>query len=203
MSILVGVTGGMGAGKSTFAAMLGERGARLVDADRIGHEVIERPEVKAALLSAFGGDIETSDGKIDRRKLGKRAFQNRSSLDQLNAVVAPALRRELWRQVSDGVGARSEGIVVVDAALILEWGERDRFDFLIVVVADEAVMLARLGEQKGYTEAEIRQRMEGQFSTAEKIAQADRVVENNTDREALKRAAEEVWLSLGHKRALL
>ena len=138
-----------------------------------------------------------------RRKLGKRAFQNRSSLDQLNAVVAPALRRELWRQVSDGVGARSEGIVVVDAALILEWGERDRFDFLIVVVADEAVMLARLGEQKGYTEAEIRQRMEGQFSTAEKIAQADLVVENNTDREALKRAAEEVWLSLGHKRALL
>ena len=65
MSILVGITGGMGAGKSTFAAMLCQQGARLVDADRIGHEVIERPEVKAALAAAFGDDIENSDGEID------------------------------------------------------------------------------------------------------------------------------------------
>ncbi len=196
MSVLVGITGGMGAGKSTFAAMLCQQGARLVDADRIGHEVIERPEVKAALAAAFGDDIGNSDGEIDRRKLGKRAFQNRSSLHELNAAVAPALRRELWRQVSEGVDS---DIVVVDAALILEWGEREQFDFLVVVVADDAVTQARLGGQKGYSEAEIRQRMEGQVSVADKIAQADLVVENNSDRAALKGTAEEVWNSLCRK----
>ena len=81
----------------------------------------------------------------------------------------------------------------------MEWGERERFDFLIVVVADDAVTLARLGEQKGYSEAEIRQRMERQISTADKIEQADLVVENNTDRAALKGIAEEVWSSLRRK----
>lgn len=199
MSLLVGVTGGMGAGKSTFAGMLRERGARLVDADRIGHEVIERPDVKAALAAAFGDDIVNSDGNIDRRKLGRVAFQSRSSLDELNAVVGPVLRRELWRQVSQTDDSREAEIVVVDAALIFEWGEGERFDFLVVVVADDPVALARLCARQGYSEAEIRQRMAGQISAADKIARADLVVENNADRAALASAAEEAWSTLCDK----
>ena len=195
--MIIGITGGIGSGKSSLARALEKRGAVLVDADRIGHQVIEGPEVRAALKAAFGEDIADREGRLKRRELGRRAFADPAARERLNRIVHPPLATELWGQVERAAGPAGENIVVVDAALIFEWGELHRYDIIVVVDAAESVRVGRVTRSLGLSEAEVGQRMASQMPVAEKVARADVVVENNGTLPELEECADRLWQQLG------
>lgn len=177
--------------------MLEAMGAVVFDADQVGHEVIEVPSVRAKLVARFGSDIVTEADTLDRRELGRRAFVDAEAKEALESIVRAPLQKELWKRVRDAeqsLGAH--GIVVVDAALILEWGQSESFDKLIVVTASDEQSISRLHSGRGLSAAEGRQRMASQTSSAQQIAQADIVVDNDGDLKALQAAAERIWQTL-------
>ena len=191
--MIVGITGGMGAGKSSLARVLEDHGAIRIDADRIGHQVIARPEIRSALMAAFGGDLINTYGKLDRRELGRRAFADEASYTRLNQVVRPVLEKELWDQIDRAKDHGGNNIVVVDAALIFEWGDLQRFDAIVVVDAKEKVRIERLVRNQGFSEAEIRRRMACQMPVGQKTVKADWVVDNNGNFQDLRQEAKKLW----------
>ena len=191
--MIVGITGGMGSGKSSFARELEELGAKRIDADRVGHQVIARPEILRDLLAAFGEDLISPAGKLNRRELGRRAFADEASCTRLNQIVHPLLEKELKIQIDRARNRGSENVVVVDAALIFEWGDLQRFDVIVVVDAKEEVRIERLIRGGMISEAEVRRRMACQMPVGEKTAKADWVVDNNGSLEDLRREAENLW----------
>lgn len=194
--MIVGITGGMGSGKSSFARKLEELGAKRIDADRVGHRVIERPEILRDLLAAFGEDLINPAGELNRRELGRRAFADEVSCTRLNQIVHPLLEKELKNQIDRARNPGSENVVVVDAALIFEWGDLQRFDVIVVVDAKEEVRIERLIRGGMISEAEVRRRMACQMPVEEKTARADWVVENNGSLQDLRREAEHLWPKL-------
>lgn len=194
--MIVGITGGMGSGKSSFSRELEELGAKRIDADRVGHQVIERPEILRDLLAAFGEDLINPAGKLNRRELGRRAFADEVSCTRLNQIVHPLLEKELKFQIDRARNRGSGNVVVVDAALIFEWGDLQRFDAIVVVDAKEEVRIERLIRGGMISEAEVRRRMACQMPVEEKTARADWVVENNGSLQDLRREAEHLWPKL-------
>ena len=191
---LVGITGNIGAGKSTFAAMLARRGALVVDADRVAHEVLDYPEVVEAVTHSFGTDILKRGGGVDRGKLGRVVFSDTGKLQILTAILRPVLEPELWSRVDFCRRAtREPGAVILDAPLILEWGVQDRFDLLVVLVADKSVVDDRLVSRRGTTGEEVARRTRAQAPGAEKVAAADIVVDNSGTLAELEKAARDLW----------
>ena len=191
--MIVGITGGMGSGKSSLARALEERGATRIDADRIGHEVITRPAICRAILAAFGGDLMNAAGNLDRRELGRRAFANKANYTRLNQIVHPALVKELRKQIDRAKEPRGRNVVVVDAALIFEWGDLETFDAIVVVDAKVEVRIERLIRGRGFRESEVRRRMACQLPNKKKTVKADWVVKNNGNLKDLQKEAEKLW----------
>jgi len=179
--LVVGLTGSIGTGKSTVAAMLAARGAWIVDADRIGH-ALQEPGTAChrQIAEAFGAEILEPDGRIDRRRLGARVFADPDARRRLEAIMHPAIWEACEREVRRAEAAGAP-FSVVDAALILEAGQRHRFDVIVVVAAPEEVQMQRLAAQRGLSEAEVRQRQQSQWSPAVKAAHADVVIDNGGD----------------------
>jgi len=179
--LVVGLTGSIGTGKSTVAAMLAARGAWVVDADRIGH-ALQEPGTAChrQIAEAFGAEILEPDGRIDRRRLGARVFADPDARRRLEAIMHPAIWEACEREVRRAEAAGAP-FSVVDAALILEAGQRHRFDVIVVVAAPEEVQMQRLAAQRGLSEAEVRQRQQSQWSPAVKAAHADVVIDNGGD----------------------
>ena len=195
--MLIGITGQIGAGKTTLAQMFEAMGAVVLNADKVGHDVIEVPAVRAKLVEHFGSDILTEAGRLNRRELGRRAFVDADAKADLENIVQAPLQKELWERVraaQESIG--EDGVVIVDAALILEWGQAEAFDKLIVVKASDAKSISRLGSARGLSEGEVRQRMASQTSADEKVGRADIVVDNDGDLSYLQTAAERIWRSL-------
>ena len=190
--VLVGITGGIGSGKSSLTAYLRSRGAAVVDADQIGHPVIEQASVKRQLLECFGGEIVDESGKIDRRRLGRMAFADRPSYDRLNSIVQPALSAALWKEV-EVLRERGAAIVAVEASVLFEWGDRKSYDAVVVVDADEELRVQRVLQRGRLSRQEVATRMAFQLPSDEKRAMADYVIENNGTLHDLERAAERLW----------
>jgi len=198
--MLVGVTGGMGSGKSSLARLLAARGGILVDADAIAHRVLDRPEVLQALQEAFGRDVVDAGGRLNRPEVGRRAFASQAGWQRLNRIVRPPLAAELWREVEQAKKSAGEIMVVVDAPLIFEWEVQDRFDAVVVVDADEEVCVARAAGRSGLSKIQIRQRMAFQLSAEEKKERADFVVDNSGDLEQLEEESARLWEELAKRR---
>ena len=195
---IVGLTGGIGAGKSTVAAILVELGARVIDADRIGHEVY-RPgsEGFARVVEAFGPGVVGADGAIDRRALGALVFGDRAALVRLNALVHPLIAAEVGRRVA---AARAEGFagpLVVEAAILLEAGWRSLVDRVWVVCTRREHAITRVMASRALTREECERRLEAQMADAERRCQADLVIENDGSPAALRAAVEDAWRTLG------
>lgn len=196
--MLIGLTGGTGSGKSTFAGFLEEAGIPVIDADKIGHEVLAPgTEGEAAVIAAFGPDILSND-HIDRAKLGERVFQNPEALQQLNAIAQPRIAAAMMAQCAARAqqGAKA---VAIDAALLGDHGARDPWlTHLILVRADAAIRKARIMARANLSEAEATARIEAQVDPDSKISYSDWVVVNESDLEYLKSEAQRVAEAIRH-----
>ncbi|MFC9165028.1 dephospho-CoA kinase [Streptomyces fungicidicus] len=190
----VGLTGGIGAGKSEVSRLLVEHGAVLIDADRVAREVVEpgTPGL-AAVVDAFGEEILTADGALDRPKLGSLVFADPEKLAVLNAIVHPlvgARSRELEE------AAAVDAVVVHDVPLLTENGLAPLYDLVIVVDASPETQLDRLVDRRGMTAQDARARMAAQATREERRAIADIVIDNDVPLDALRRRVEDVWSQL-------
>ncbi|MFE1047823.1 dephospho-CoA kinase [Streptomyces olivaceus] len=196
----VGLTGGIGAGKSEVSRLLVDCGAVLIDADRIAREVVEpgTPGL-AAVVEAFGADVLTEDGRLDRPKLGSIVFADRERLAALNSIVHP-LVGERSRTLEEAAEAAAEDAVVVhDVPLLTENGLAPLYDVVVVVDADPATRLDRLVRLRGMSEQDARARMAAQATREQRREIADLVVDNDVPLEELRRRVREVWAELARR----
>ncbi|WP_434588504.1 dephospho-CoA kinase [Streptomyces sp. A5-4] len=190
----VGLTGGIGAGKSEVSRMLVSYGAVLIDADKIAREVVApgTPGL-AAVVEAFGQDILAADGTLDRPKLGSIVFADPARLATLNAIVHPLVGA---RSAELEGGADADAVVIHDVPLLTENALAPLYDLVIVVDASAATQLARLVRLRGMTEDEARSRMAAQASREQRLEIADLVVDNDGPLEALEPQVRKVWAEL-------
>lgn len=193
----VGLTGGIGAGKSEVSRLLVECGAVLIDADRIAREVVApgTPGL-AAVVEAFGEGVLAADGGLDRPRLGSVVFADPGKLAVLNSIVHPlvgARSRELETAAPD------DAVVVHDVPLLTENGLAPRYDLVIVVDASPATQLDRLVRLRGMTEEDARARMAAQVPRAKRLEIADIVIDNDVPLEQLKQRVRDVWEELARK----
>ncbi|MFC8171627.1 dephospho-CoA kinase [Streptomyces sp. NPDC057242] len=195
----VGLTGGIGAGKSEVSRLLVSYGAVLIDADRIAREVVEpgTPGL-AAVVEAFGDDVLTPEGTLDRPKLGSVVFADAERLATLNAIVHPlvgARSAELESRAETG------DVVVHDVPLLTENGLAPLYDLVVVVDASPETQLDRLVRLRGMDEPEARARMAAQATRARRLAVADLVIDNDGPLDALEPQVRKVWDELARRAA--
>jgi len=195
---IIGLTGGIGAGKSMAAAFLTELGARVIDADRIGHEAY-RPgsEGFARVVETFGPGVVGADGAIDRRALGALVFADPAARARLNALVHPVIAAEVGRRIAAARAEGFDGPLVVEAAVLLEAGWRPLVDWVWVVSTRREHAVARIMAARGLTSEEVERRLDAQTSDAERRRHADLVIENDGSPAALRAAVEAAWRTLG------
>ena len=176
---VVGVTGGIASGKSTFVRILAQAmPSVVVDADRVGHGVLDRPDVRAQVVRAFGDDVVGEDGRIARAVLGPRAFATPERLETLNRIVQGPLTGEVERALAGAGAGGFAGLVVLDAALLVEWDKGSWCDHVVAVVADPRVRIARLVARTGLAPGEAERRVLAQLPDGARAEYADEVLEN-------------------------
>lgn len=196
MKLTLGVTGNIGSGKSLVAELLSEKGCALVDADRVAHALYASdPALVQELARQFGEDILKSSGALDRERLGAHVFGDPLALETLNRIVHPHLLAALREQLVSS--RRVMNRVVLDAALIVEWGLRPELSHLILVTAPEPLRLERLMARTGMPRAAAEARLRAQMPEEEKRAFADFVIENDGTEEELRGKVDAVWERIG------
>lgn len=188
----VGLTGGIGSGKSTVARMLAGEGFPVVDADQIAREIMEPGSpVLAQVAEVFGEDLIDDTGALNRAELAKRAFSSTEQTEKLNALTHPAIRAESNRRFDEAekAGARA---VVYDMPLLVDLGLHHDMDITVVVDVDVNERVRRLVDKRGLTEADARARIAQQIDDDTRRAAADIVVDNNGPLEALAAQVEKV-----------
>jgi dephospho-CoA kinase len=200
--LIVGLVGRAGSGKSSVARALAARGARVLDADRVGHEVTDRdPDVRTALLAEYGPAVYLEDGSLNRRLVATMVFSNPDALAALNRLVHPRILQRLRSQLSAILAEGFRGPVVVDAALMLDWAFERDCDAVLAVIAPEEAQVARLVAARGWSEAEARRRLAAQRPNAGFAAAADEVIDNQGTEAELVAAAGEALERLQAARA--
>ncbi|ANZ19333.1 dephospho-CoA kinase [Streptomyces noursei] len=189
--VKVGLTGGIGAGKSEVSRLLASYGAVIVDADKIAREVVEpgTPGL-AAVVEEFGAEVLAADGTLDRPKLGALVFSDQEKLKALNAIVHPLVGA---RSAELEASAGPDAVVVHDVPLLTENGLAPLYDLVVVVDATPQTQLDRLVRLRGMAEDEVRRRMAAQATREERLAVADLVIDNDGPLEALEPQVREVW----------
>jgi dephospho-CoA kinase len=189
--ILVGLTGGIGSGKSTVGALLAARGAVVIDADLITRLVQRRGSpVLDQLADRFGPQIISDDGSLDRPALAAIAFADPDALKDLNGIVHPAVRHEMNRQVAEQVA--TDRIVILDIPLLTE-NPRDGLQGVIVVDVPVEVQVERLVRSRGFDEQDARARIARQATREQRLERADLVIDNGGDLDALIDEVDRAW----------
>lgn len=191
----IGLTGGIGSGKSTVAQILVDKGAVLIDADAIARELMSPGEsVLAQTVAEFGNQILTGTGELNRQKLAQEIFADESARARLNAIVHPAVRARSQELVQVAVAKYGDGVVIVeDIPLLTETSQADRFDAVVVVFAELSVRLKRLVEARGMEEADARARIAAQASDEDRAAIATWVLDNSGSLEETRKQVEKMW----------
>lgn len=190
--VVVGLTGGIGSGKSTVAALLAERGAVVVDADAVTRELQRSgTPVFAAMVERFGPGIVGADGELDRAKVADIVFTDPEALADLNAIVHPAVGAEIARRLGELAG--TDEVVVLDVPLMVESKRGYPMAGLLVVDVDPEVAVRRLVEHRGMREPDVRARMAKQAGREERRARADRVIDNSGTPDDLRRQVDDAW----------
>ena len=199
MTLIIGLTGGIVGGKSTVASMFRDLGAKIIDADKLGHSVIlpNKPAWKK-IVKIFGKDILQNDLTIDREKLGKIVFANQALLKKINEVTHPEITKIIKKEINLARNATSnqEKVLIVDAALIYE-AKIDRFmDKIIVVYIDKDKQTKRLIKRNNLSKEEALQRVRSQIPMEEKAKMADYVIDNSNSLDKTREQVEKIWQNL-------
>ncbi len=196
-NLIVGVTGGIASGKTTVARELERQGAVRIDADRIGRDVVDRmPQVRQVLREAFGDSVFAEDGSLDRSRLAGLVFSDSEALEELNRIVHPHLLAEIrsrgnaFRREADG------GVLVIDAALLVEWGGGVGVDYLVVVQSDSERQIERLRDRDGLSREEAVRRIGSQVDDSRRAKAADEILVNEGNLADLAAKARDLWRRL-------
>lgn len=197
--VTIGLTGGIGSGKSTVAKMLVELGAVLVDADAISRQLMEPGSpVLDAVVAEFGSSILDAEDRLNRQALAGVVFADDSARERLNGIVHPAVRAESARQVEQAQAQPGfSGVVVEDIPLLAETGQAHRFDAVIVVETQLAARLERLIQARGMSEEDARARIAAQATDEERRAIATWTVDNSGSLEEARTQVERIWEKIG------
>ncbi len=191
--LTIGLTGGIGTGKSVVANLLVQQGASIIDADQLGHEAYTpHSEAWEAVVAAFGTDILTSEGEIDRRKLGGIVFADETQLERLNGIMHPLMARMVEHRKA-AFDAGGVAVTVVEAAVLFEAGWDSLVDEVWTTHAAESTVVQRLFERNGLDEAEARKRINSQLSATERNRRSDVVVDNSGDLTTLEQTVKNLW----------
>lgn len=189
---MIGLIGGIGAGKSTVAGRFAELGACVIDADKVGHEVLDVPPIQARIVERFGAKVLGTDGKVDRRRLGAAVFSDTQARKDLEAIVHPAMRDLFVERIGKAMLDPAIPLIVLDAAVLLEAGWGDVCGKIVFVDASRPARMARLLANRGWTEEELARREAAQLPLDEKRRRADVVLANEGD-PGLARAQVDQW----------
>ena len=191
--IVIGLTGGIGSGKSEVSRMLRELGAEIIDADRIGHEAyLPNTQTYDRIVAEFGDDILQTNGEIDRKRLGARIFAEPEARERLNAIVHPRMYAMVEERIQR-LRERGATAVVLDAAILIEAGWDSLVDEVWVVTAPEETVVQRIGQRNGLSAEQVRQRIRAQLTPEERARHAAVVIDNSRGLEELDTRVREVW----------
>lgn len=193
----IGVTGGIGSGKSTVASMFADLGAVVIDADAISREIVEPGQpALGALVAEFGPRILREDGSLDRGELASLAFAEPEGTRRLNAIMHPLIRSEAAAQVAR---AQDEGasVVVYDMPLLVETGQQDLVDVVVVVDVPEEMQVHRAAPR--FSEADVRRRIAAQATREERAAVADYLIDNSGSMDSTRDQVQRVWSAAGSR----
>jgi dephospho-CoA kinase len=198
--LTVGLTGGIGSGKSEVSRRLRDLGAVIIDADAVAREVVEpgTPGL-AAVVAAFGDGVLRPDGTLDREGLGRIVFGDSAKLATLNGIVHPLVGERIGQMMADVQSDAPDTVVVYDVPLLVENNLQDGYDVVLVVAASAETQLRRLVEQRGMTAEDAQARIAAQAPLSAKLAVADIVIDNDGDLSALDARVREVWADLSSR----
>lgn len=194
--IVIGLTGGIAAGKSTVARLLAERGAVVVDADKLGHRVYVRGRPAFdKVVAAFGQDVVGDDGEVDRKALGTKVFGDAAQLKRLTDIVWPAILELAQAELATARAADAK-VAVLEAAVLIEANWQRAVDEVWAVETPPALAVARASARDGVDAAAVQARIDAQLSNAERAAHAQVVIENTGSPETLRAQVDARWQHL-------
>ena len=192
---VIGLTGGIGTGKSEVSRILSQLGASIIDADKVGHEAyLPRTETWQEVVKTFGREILQSNEEIDRKKLGAIVFSDPKALEKLNEIVHPRIYKMIEERIK-GLKERGEEEVVVEAALLIEANWAPLVDEIWVTTSPQDEVVRRTRDRSGLSEDTIRSRIRSQLPQEQRVKHADVVIENNEDLETLRVKVKSLWNS--------
>ena len=195
--LTIGLTGGIAAGKDSVAQILETRGAEIIDADKIARKLLEPGQAAFdKVVSTFGRDILDFEGSIDRKILADIVFKDETKREDLNSILHPAIIDEEWNKVLAVKRRNPEAIAVINAALLIESGNYKDVDKVILVVANEALVIKRLMERDGLSREGALSRIASQMPEDEKRNYADYIIENNGSLEELRKKVRQLFKAL-------
>ena len=190
---VIGIVGGIGAGKSAVAAELAAMGCVLIDADRVGHEMLGRADARREIRQRWGDGVFGPDGNVDRKALAKRVFADPDELVALNGILHPLMRRRMAARIADAQADPSAAGVALDAAVLFEAGWDDLCTHTVFVSAPASQRFARVAATRGWTRAEWKKREKTQISLDTKAARCDSILENRTSASYLREQVRELF----------
>jgi len=191
---IIGLTGGIATGKSQVSSMLSELGAIIIDADIVAREVVQKGlPAWQQIKDEFGQEYLLSNGELNRKKLGKLVFTNPDALAKLNSITHPAIKGRIEDRINNLKAQDFKGVVVVDAALLLETGWETMVDQVWVVDAPMEKRIERLMIRDNFTRDQALSRINSQMSQQERIAKADKIIYNNSDIDSLREQVQRIW----------
>jgi dephospho-CoA kinase len=192
--LTVGLTGGTAAGKSSVARILRERGARHIDADQVGRDLTERPgPLTEQIIARFGGDVRSETGGVRRDRLARIVFGDAGARRDLERLLHPAMRAEIERRLREADSEGFAGVVLVEAALVVEVGREPAYDVVLVVESPASLKIERQIRYAGRTAEDAAARLAAQAPAGRKALSADIVVWNDSDGATLAERCREVW----------
>ena len=198
--LLVGLTGGVATGKSTVSAMFAALGCLIIDADQLAREVVEPGQPShTQIVSAFGRGVLRPDGGIDRKALGAVVFADPAARKRLESITHPAIRARVRARLDELTATGFDGIVILDAPVMVESGDSRDVDRLVVVTADEPAQVARQQDRDGLGADDARRRIRSQMPLDEKARLADYLIDNSGELAATEARVREVHRALGQE----
>jgi phosphopantetheine adenylyltransferase/dephospho-CoA kinase len=195
--IVIGLTGGIASGKSTAARYLQNKGAHLIDADKLGHQAYEPGmAANAAIVAAFGEEVRGDGGIIDRRVLGGKVFGKPAELKRLTDIVWPEIRRMAEAEIKTISEQHADAIVVLEAAVLLEASWESAVHEIWVVVVEPAVAIERAVSRDGMEAQAVQKRIDAQLSNAERKARAQVAIDNAADEASMRTQLDREWQRL-------